>query len=309
MLPFAENAKGSIRSIMGKPMKYQTKRKLITARRFARDFIRLYSDSNLARASAALAYNLTLTFFPLIICLYSMLGNSYDKIMTVLDFAENFIAPDTIRVLSEFAAYVSSNYSTAMTLAGITFLVTSASAAVRTLQSTIGEMQGEQRYRGIADFIFSVEFSLVFVGALYFSITLMFMGKAFVNRLNALVPFVDLGRSWASMRFLLLAAIEYVIIWGVYEVSMPRHGHYDTWAGALLASVATVVVCIVYSGFLSASTRYPLVYGSLTSMILLMLWLYTCCLVIYCGAAFNIVMRNTKRKKQKLANKKETPSE
>ena len=30
-------------------------------------------------------------------------------------------------------------------------------------------------------------------------------------------------------------------------------------------------------------------------MILLMFWLYTECLVIYCGAAFNIALRNLNR--------------
>ena len=40
-----------------------------------------------------------------------------------------------------------------------------------------------------------------------------------------------------------------------------------------------------------------MVYGSLASLILLMLWLYFCSLVIYCGAAFNIVLRDMKEAK------------
>ena len=280
-------------------MNYQTKRKLVTIKFFFRDFIKLFMDKNLGRASAALAYNLTLTFFPLIICLYSLLGKSYDRIMTVLDFAANFLTLDTVEVLSDFAAYVSMNYSAAMTIAGLTFLITSASAAVRILQFTIGEMQGEIRFNGIAGILFSIFFSLVFVGMLYFSISMMFMSKAFINRLNRIIPSLGLGRSWSRLRFLLLAAISFLIVWGVYEVSIPKNKKYPTWIGALVASGVIVITSILYSLFLSFSTRYPLVYGSLTSMILLMLWLYTCCLIIYCGAAINIVLRDMKRKNRR----------
>ena len=38
-------------------------------RRFVRCFSRIYTGRRLSRASAALSYYLTMTFFPLVICL------------------------------------------------------------------------------------------------------------------------------------------------------------------------------------------------------------------------------------------------
>ena len=64
--------------------------------------------------------------------------------------------------------------------------------------------------------------------------------------------------------------------------------------GQPLNRTTAVVVCVAFSIFISASAKYPLVYGSLASVILLMFWLYTCCLMIYCGAVFNITIRNIK---------------
>ena len=43
----------------------------------------------------------------------------------------------------------------------------------------------------------------------------------------------------------------------------------------------------IFSAFIAVSTRYPLVYGSLASIILLMFWLFLCCQIIYTGAALN----------------------
>ena len=66
--------------------------------------------------------------------------------------------------------------------------------------------------------------------------------------------------------------------------------YYPTWPGALVGTVGSVGMSMLFSVFLSASTRYSLVYGSLASMILLMLWLYFFCQILYVAAAFNIAL-------------------
>ena len=113
---------------------------------FVKEFTRLYSGKHITRAAAALSYYLTMTIFPLIICLYTMLGNSYTNAMRILSFAEKLMAPDTARSIEDFLLYVASNNSNAMMVAGLTVLVTSASAACRSLQDSIGDMQGGQRF-------------------------------------------------------------------------------------------------------------------------------------------------------------------
>ena len=236
-----------------------------------------------------------MTLFPLLIILYTLLGNSYDKAMRILEFAKNFIAAESAKTIAEFLRYVAGNNSTAMMIAAMLVLVTSASAAVRSLQATIGEMQGGQRFQGLMGFVFSVIFSLLFVAAIYFAVLVMLTGREFIQWLNGVLPFVDISDSWNVLRFLVLAAIEYAIVWGVYEVSKRRVDRYPTGLGALLATLSLVGMSIAFSLFIGASARYPLVYGSLASVILLMFWLYTACVVIYCGAAFNIAMRNVDR--------------
>ena len=53
-----------------------------------------------------------------------------------------------------------------------------------------------------------------------------------------------------------------------------------------------VGVSIAFSAFIGASVKYSLVYGSLASIILLMMWLYTSSTVIYCGMALNLTIRD-----------------
>ncbi len=253
----------------------------------------IYSRSRIPRSSAALSYYLTMTFFPLIICLYTLLGSNYSRAVELLDLAENFLTGNTVRVVEDFLDYVASSNSPAMLVAGLAVLVTSSSAAVRTLQSTIGEMQGGQRFEGIMYFMFSIIFSLLFLAAMYFAVLVMLTGQEILELLNGILFFIDISGSWSWLRFLLLAAILFFIFWGVYRVSQRRQDHYKTYPGAMLATGATVVMSFVFSVFIGASAKYPLVYGSLASLILLMFWLHLCCQIIYIGAAFNIILRDS----------------
>ena len=65
---------------------------LKNAVRFVRTFIDIFNGNRLTRAAAALSYYMTMTFFPVVIVLYTLLGTSYAKAMRTLAFAANPIA-------------------------------------------------------------------------------------------------------------------------------------------------------------------------------------------------------------------------
>lgn len=255
----------------------------------------IYSEKRIPRASAALSYYLTMTFFPLLVCLYTMLGSSYDKAVLVLDMLRGFISEETAVYVEDFLHYVAENNNKTMMFGSLAILATSCSAGIRSLQATIGEIQGRQRFQGIVGFAFSFVISLLFLAAVYFAIIVMLTGSELMDLINGYLPFIDISESWNSVRFILLAGIEFATVWGVYRVSVCREMDYQTYPGAIATTVMLVLVSMAFSKFIGASAKYSLVYGSLASVILLMLWLYTCCMVILCGAAYNVVLRDMKK--------------
>ena len=263
--------------------------------RFVKNFIRIYTDTQVTIASAALSYYFTMTFFPLIICLYTMLGNSYGQAMRIVQFLKSFASEEAIDLISDFLVYVASNNSPAMMVAGLAVLVTSASAASRSIQTTIGRMQGGVKFKAFMYFAFSIIFSLVFLAAIYFAMLVMLTGRQFITTVNKLLPFIDISHSWNWMRFLVMGGIFFVLVWGVYETAKRNCDEYSTFPGTVVTTVALVAESLLFSVFIGRSAKYPLVYGSLASLILLMLWLYSCCLIIYVGAAVNIALRDTRQ--------------
>ncbi|MBR1457176.1 MAG: YihY/virulence factor BrkB family protein, partial [Oscillospiraceae bacterium] len=221
--------------------------------RLVRAVVKLYMEKKGPKASAALSYYMTMTLFPLIICLYALLGENYQRALQILGFVEQFLSAESTRLLRSFLLHVATSNSKAILIAGVTVLVTSASAAVRTLQSTIGEMQGGKRYQGLWDILFSVVFALAFLAAMYFAIIVMFTGRDILELINGYLPFVDISRSWQWFRFILLGGIEFVIFWGVYIVSKRRSDCYSAYPGAVLSTVAIVAMSFVFSLFINAS--------------------------------------------------------
>ena len=266
---------------------------------FVTELADIFNKNRLPQASAALSYYLTMTVFPLIICLYTLLGSNYQRAIDALDFVSRLWTPQVVGIVGDFLDYVSTSYSRAMLAAGLAVLITSSSAAFRSIEATIGQMQGGMRFEGFMYFIFSILFSLMFLAGIYFSVLVILTGEDILALLNNIVPSIDIISSWNWLRFLLLGGIFFMIIWAVYALSKRKIDRYRTFPGALLATIGIVVMGLVFSIFIGASAKYPLVYGSLASIILLMFWLFICCQIIYSGAAFNIALRNYRRKNGK----------
>ncbi len=251
-----------------------------------------YNYKQIPQAAAALCYYLIMTFFPLIICLYTLLGNNYDRALSILSFAENMLSADTVRILRIFLNYVAANHSTAMFLAGIMILLTSASAGVRSIMVTLGRMQGEPRFTAVKGLFFSVLYAVAFLITVWFAILVMFTSRDLLQLLNEKLPFIDISGGWLGIKYLLLGGMLFLMLWRVFRSSRAKGLNFPCWPGALIGMLAMLAVSVLFSAFITASARYSLVYGSLTSVILLMLWLFLSGQAMYVGAAFNFALRD-----------------
>ena len=267
--------------------------------------IHYYNVKQIPLASAALCYYMMMTVFPLIICLYTLLGQNYDQALRILEFAEDFLSSDTLDTIRSFLAYVEDNHSLAMAIAGLTVMITSASAAVRSMLVTIGRMQGGLRYTGITGFVFSVLYSVVFLAATWFAIIVMFSSRNILNLIRRWLPFVEVDVNWHEVKYWMLAIIMFLILWGMYRFSREKGSRYFTWPGAIFATFGIVAMSLIFSGFIAVSARYSLVYGSLASVILLMYWIYLICQVIYIGAAINVSLRDLRKMSARQRERKE----
>ena len=258
----------------------------------------IYSGSRLPIAAAGLAFFLTLTFYPLLICLQTMLGSMVPTAEELRGFLSILLPADTVSTILDYLRYVADNRSDTMLAMAITVMASSSAAAFRVLDRVMGEMRGGRRFPGAFSLIFSFCFSLLFLAAIYLAVILVSTGKWFLEFADRHIFFMNISESWRWWRFVLLFALLFVMLCGVYRITAPRGGKNRLLPGAALATAALVAVSVVFSALIGASAKYPLVYGSLASVIIIMLWLYTCGVVLFLGCALNVTLERMQKTQQ-----------
>lgn len=273
--------------------------------RFIREIVSLYFGKNVSRASAELAYFLILSFFPILICINAFIGLLQVNVNYILGALEPFLPPSFLGVVSEYLRYITVNESPALLAAGLAMTMFSSSAAMRSLMNVMDEVYEKRSFNsGFWQIVASVIFSLLLLVTIYLSLAVVLTGRWFFRVLEEYLPFqlgLGDGGNWQYWRFFLLFGMVLILILLVYWMSAPRgKPRPPLFGGALMAAVALVGASILFSWFIGMSSRYSLVYGSLTSVVIMLLWLYLCGNILILGNVFNAV-----RYQHKVARHKE----
>ena len=255
-----------------------------------RELAEIFFGKKVSRSAAQLSYYLVLSLFPLLICLTAMTAGWEAAGGDFIEDIRAFIPASAYESLVDYLDYVSENFSAAMTIAALTVLITASSAAFRAILTVMEDIQEEHRYIGFWKGIFSIVLSLGFLLAMYASCTIIVMGSRFAA-LAAEYIGSETAAPWQWLRFGLLFALLFVMIYGVYRLSAPKGKRSEQRViGAAAAAMTLVAAGMFFSWTISISGRYPLIYGSLASVIILMIWLFICGNILIMGNAFNVVI-------------------
>ena len=266
--------------------------------RFVREIVELYFSAHVSRSAAELAYFLILSFFPILICVNAFVGALDLDISVVLTEVERFLPGGVAAILADYVGYITQNQSPGMLLTGLFMTLVSASAAVRALMKIMDDIYGRTNYPGFWSIVVSVGFSLLLLVTMYLSIVVLLTGNWFLRFLEGFLPVHAAIWDWQWLRFVILFALVLVFILLLYRVSAPiGKPRPPVLTGAVLAAVALAGASILFSWFIGMSSRYSMVYGSLASVMILLVWLYLCGNILILGNVFNCVWYRRKKAK------------
>ncbi len=257
--------------------------------RYLRDCIGMYFDKQVPQTAASLSYFLLLTVFPLLICVNAFLGLLNLDVFQVISYLEGFLPAEGLEVIRNYLEYIAGGQSGALLAAGLILVFTSSSAAFRTLMRALARIYDEPPRRGIWSMIVSILFPLGLLLTIYLSIGVIVTGDWLLGLLAQEFHIRQVLTLWQSLRFLLLFLVFFLFILTMSRLAMPRHTtRTPLLVGSTLSAVTLVAASALFSWFISLSARYSLVYGSLMSVVAMMLWLYLCGSILLSG---NIISR------------------
>ena len=270
--------------------------------RFIREIADVYFSRRVSRSAAELAYFLILSFFPVLICVNAFVGLLHIDVNALVDAASEIIPRESLSILTDYITYLSEpgSQSNAMLAAGITMTLFSASAAFRALMNIMEDLYGRKSYAGVWRIAASVAFSVLFLLTIYLALVVLLTGGWLFHLVERLfrLETVTLPWDWQWFRFLLLFLLVFLFVLLVYRMAAPRgRPRPPILTGAFLAAVALVAATALFSWFIGLSSRYSLVYGSLASVIILLVWLYLCGNILILGNVFNCVWYRHKKRR------------
>ena len=280
---------------------------------FVRDMVQTYGRLGVSRAAASLAYFLILTLFPLLVCVNFFIGLLELDPEAVFSALDPLLPRESLSIILEYLTYVSGipqSQSTPLLLASLFTILLSASAGLRTLLKTMDELYQVRHVSSLRRVAVSVILSLLFLLTIYLSIVVIFTGDWFFQVLEErlppplaeLIPLRLLSQLWGWLRYLLLFFCVLLLVLAVYRMGTPpplRREKRVLRLTALLSAGALVACSVLFSWFIGMSSRYSLVYGSLASVIILLVWLYLCGNILILGSVVNAVLYHHRLEKER----------
>lgn len=259
--------------------------------KFLYDVVNVFWDRRVSRSGAELAYYMLMSVFPLLILLVGIVGVLPLRTEQVLHFLSDVLPDQAYGLIEEYVTYVLENLGPALIVTGLVATLTAASAAFRGLISITGEIYGRRVLIGVRFWVASFLYSLMLLLFIYLTMVAVLTGSWFVRLVNSTLDIAIPAGLWNGFRLLFLFAVAMVFLMMLYRISFPvRKGESPrVMGGAIFASFAVTAFSTLFSMFITLSNRYSEVYGSLASVIILMVWLYFCATLVILGSVVNYV--------------------
>ncbi len=260
----------------------------------------LYMSIGAPRSAAALSYFLILTLFPLLVCVNYFIGLFHLDLENLLRSLDQLLPAGALTVMEDYLGYVAGSQSDALLLASIITILISASAGLRTLLATLDSLHGTKHVPIVGRVLLSVLLSALFLLTIYLSVVVIFTGEWFFWLLEERLPqgiaqlIPPLSGLWRWMRYLLLFCFVLLLVLVVYRAGTPRKAMRTRMVvlSSLATALAIAAASAVFSWFIGMSSRYALIYGSLASLIILLVWLYLCGCILLLGAVVGRVIED-----------------
>ena len=142
------------------------------------------------------------------------------------------------------------------------------------------------------DVVFSVVYTILFLIALLATLLLMVFGGTIYGLLSESFAWLTraekmLGGAQEFMYFIGLS-VFFALVYRVFAGDGAKVR--DQIFGALFATMGWFLFSFVFSVYVENFANFSYVYGSLTMLVLMMFWLYSCMVILLLGAEINVYM-------------------
>lgn len=257
------------------------------------------SEDHVSEYSAQCAYYTILSFIPFAIILITLIQytsitqqNLFETISKVIPSSMNELVLGIVQeVYSKSIGTISIS---------IIFILWSAGRGLYALTKGIREIykiEGEKKENYFILRLKAILQTIVFIILITLGLALLVFGNSFISiiqeHFGAFLEFTGASAIITEIGFIFITFIIFLIIYKF----MPKHKvtFKSQIYGAIFGAIVLNVISFIFSIYLDVFKGFSITYGSLTTLILVMMWTYACFYTVFLGAELNKQLAYTRK--------------
>ena len=262
--------------------------------------VRRYLRHGVSTQSAALAFYLLFTLFPLMIFFSALLGLLRLNVASILSDLSRLLPVEVVDFIRVYLDYVGQNPSVRLLLFGLFFSLYFPMRATNTLMRAVRTAYhlGPPK-TPVLQMLKTLIYTVLLIVTITAVLVLLTVGEWLLT--YAVEHFglpVEFAALWQRLRFPAMALLMYFALYLLYAMTQDtRQPLRNIYPGVLFAMVGWMVVSMCYSFYVENIASYSLFYGSIGTAIVLLMWLYLTAAVLIMGGEFNGMLISLRREK------------
>ncbi len=263
---------------------------------FIKEMSKRATDHHLSAFAAQAAFFTMLSFFPFLMSLIGLVQFFPVNANDVTNIIMSFIPDVFYEYVEPLVLDTMDNSTGAMFSITILVMIWAEGKGIMSMKNCFNAVAGLQKYpnylwaRLVAS-VYTLLFSIVFI---IFVVVIVFGNKIIKALIKESEFWSDIAVYFGTVRVIFIIAILLLFFLFFYclvpdnKISISK-----AIPGAAFASFGWIIISLLFSIFVDNFSNFTVMYGSLTGIILTLLWLYSCMYLMFLGCEFNHYLMGT----------------
>lgn len=258
------------------------------------------SDDNLTGYAAQSCFFLLLSFVPFILILMSLIKYLPITPDAIIEIVSGVFPAKLSPIITSIINDIYYNSNVAIISVTTIIALWSAGKGFTAILLGFNKIYGTKKKQGwIISRIFSTLYTIVLLLIIVCTLLMFVFGKHLIIVLYMFVPKIAaLFESVFNNKSLLFPGILMIIFLAMYTFIPKRKTKLlNELPGAITASIGWLLFSFVYSLYTNHSSNFSSMYGTVSTLIFALIWLYFCMIILFLGAELNVFLTEYRKLK------------
>lgn len=255
-------------------------------------------QDNVSAFAAQSAYFTILSFFPFIMFLLTLLRFLPIEDSALIETIIKLVPSSAANTITWFLSEILKKSTGTLMSFTIIILLWTAGKGIMALTRGLNAINGIPETRNyIVLRIVSTIYTLLFAIMIIFTLGILVFGNWFYALITSYIPMLNEIAAFVINIRSITGFLLMVILFSFFYKVLPakKMKLYQQIPGALFSAAGWLLCSYIFSVYVDFSSGISYIYGSLSSIVFLMLWLYFCMYIVFLGAELNMLIYGEKK--------------